>query len=158
MIDSHTHLDRGPAPEAELVAAARAVGVKRILTVGIDGESRRAALAAAETYDEVFAAIGHHPNHTTGYDDAIIGLHNYRCRYVGKGSAPGKLEKASPPKRDVVRPIDIDAADHKGPIQRRFAYPPADDDELSICLPREVPNLQFRRLERIEIRINRARN
>jgi len=71
VIDSHTHLDRGPAPEAELVAAARAVGVKRILTIGIDAQSRRAALAAAETYDEVFAAIGHHPNNATGYDDAI---------------------------------------------------------------------------------------
>jgi TatD DNase family protein len=71
VIDSHTHLDRGPAPEAELVEAAREAGVKRILTIGIDHESRRAALAAAETYDEVFAAIGHHPNHATGYDDAI---------------------------------------------------------------------------------------
>ena len=71
MIDSHTHLDRGPAPEAELVAAARAVGVKRILTIGIDEGSRRAALAAAETHDEVYAAIGHHPNNATGYTDAI---------------------------------------------------------------------------------------
>jgi TatD DNase family protein len=71
VIDSHTHLDRGPAPEAELVQAARDAGVRRILTIGIDRESRRAALAAAETYDEVFAAIGHHPNNATGYDDAV---------------------------------------------------------------------------------------
>jgi TatD DNase family protein len=71
VIDSHTHLDRGPAPEAELVAAAREVGVRRILTIGIDAASRRAALAAADEYDEVFAAIGHHPNNATGYDDAI---------------------------------------------------------------------------------------
>jgi len=71
VIDSHTHLDRGPAPEAELVAAARAVGVTKILTIGIDKGSRRAALAAAEEHPEVFAAIGHHPNNATGYDDAI---------------------------------------------------------------------------------------
>lgn len=71
MIDSHTHLDRGPAPEAELVAQARDEGITRILTIGMDGPSRRAALAAAETYDEVFAAIGHHPNEATGYTDAI---------------------------------------------------------------------------------------
>jgi TatD DNase family protein len=71
VIDSHTHLDRGPAPEAELVQAAREAGVRRILTIGIDHESRRAALQAAAAYDEVFAAIGHHPNHATGYDDAI---------------------------------------------------------------------------------------
>ena len=71
MIDSHTHLDRGPAPEAELVQSARDAGVRRILTIGIDEGSRRAALKAAETHDEVFAAIGHHPNNATGYDDAI---------------------------------------------------------------------------------------
>jgi TatD DNase family protein len=71
VIDSHTHLDRGRAPEAELVAAARDAGVKRILTIGIDAQSRRAALAATETYDDVFAAIGQHPNNATGYDDAV---------------------------------------------------------------------------------------
>ena len=71
MIDSHTHLDRGPAPEAELVAQAADVGVTRILTIGMDAESRRKALQAAETYDEVYAAIGHHPNEATGYTDAI---------------------------------------------------------------------------------------
>jgi TatD DNase family protein len=71
VIDSHTHLDRGPAPEAELVAQAREAGVTRILTIGMDGPSRRAALDAAETYPEVFAAIGHHPNEATGYTDAV---------------------------------------------------------------------------------------
>jgi TatD DNase family protein len=71
VIDSHTHLDRGPAPEAELVAEAAAAGVGRILTIGIDGPSRRAALAAAEAHEGVYAAIGHHPNEATGYDDAI---------------------------------------------------------------------------------------
>jgi TatD DNase family protein len=71
MIDSHTHLDRGPAPEAELVAAAGAVGVTRILTIGIDERSRRAAIAASEEHPEVFCAIGHHPNNATGYTDAI---------------------------------------------------------------------------------------
>ena len=71
MIDSHTHLDRAPAPEAELVSEARAAGLTRILTIGIDARSRRAALDAADAHDEVFAAIGHHPNEATGYDDAV---------------------------------------------------------------------------------------
>jgi TatD DNase family protein len=81
VIDSHTHLDRGPAPEAELVAAAREVGVRRILTIGIDERSRHAALAAAETYDEVYAAIGHHPNNATGYDDAITAQLREQARH-----------------------------------------------------------------------------
>jgi TatD DNase family protein len=69
--DSHTHLDRGPAPEAELVAGARAAGLTRILTIGMDTESCANALEASGTYPEVFAAIGRHPNEATGYDDAV---------------------------------------------------------------------------------------
>ena len=71
MIDSHTHLDRAPGTDAELVAAARDAGVRRILTVGTDSASCRAAIAAAETHDEVFVAVGRHPNDSTGYDDAV---------------------------------------------------------------------------------------
>jgi TatD DNase family protein len=71
VIDSHTHLDRGPADEAALVENARAEGVNRILTIGMDSESCRAALAAADTFPEVFAAVGRHPNSATGYDDAV---------------------------------------------------------------------------------------
>jgi TatD DNase family protein len=71
VIDSHTHLDRGPAPEAELVEQAREAGLTRILTIGMDAESRQAALRAAETYPEVYAAIGHHPNEATGYTPQI---------------------------------------------------------------------------------------
>ena len=71
MNDSHTHLDHGPAPEDELVAAAREAGVNRILTIGMDSESCRAAIHATETFAEVYAAVGRHPNSATGYDDAV---------------------------------------------------------------------------------------
>jgi TatD DNase family protein len=89
VIDSHTHLDRGPAPEAELVAEARAAGVTRILTIGMDSPSCRAALTAAETHPEVFAAIGRHPNEATGYTDAVTRelrelAHHPSCRAIGE--------------------------------------------------------------------------
>ncbi len=71
MIDSHTHLDRSPGSDAELVAAAREAGLRRILTVGTDSASCRAAIAAAEAHEEVFAAVGRHPNDSTGYEDAV---------------------------------------------------------------------------------------
>ena len=70
MIDSHTHLDFCEPPNAELVAAAADAGVTRILTVGTDGASCRAALQAAEDFPQVYAAIGRHPNSATGFDDA----------------------------------------------------------------------------------------
>ncbi len=72
MIDSHTHLQLCDPPDAELVAAAAQAGVGRMLTVGTDGASCRAALAAAEDFPQVFAAIGRHPSAATGFDEADL--------------------------------------------------------------------------------------
>ena len=89
MIDSHTHLDLCEPPDAVLVAAATAVGVRRILTVGIDGASCRAALAAAEAFPQVYAAVGRHPNAAKGFDDAdlaelrALAAHE-RCAAIGE--------------------------------------------------------------------------
>jgi TatD DNase family protein len=89
LIDSHTHLDLCEPSDAELVAAATAAGVVRILTVGIDGASCRAALAAAEDFPQVYAAIGRHPNAAKGFDDAdlaelqALAAHE-RCAAIGE--------------------------------------------------------------------------
>lgn len=89
MIDSHTHLDLCAPADAELVAAAEAAGVTRMLTVGIDGSSCRAALAAAEAFPQVYAAVGRHPNAATGFDDAdlaelrALAAHE-RCLAIGE--------------------------------------------------------------------------
>jgi TatD DNase family protein len=72
VIDSHTHLEMCEPPDAELVEAAAEQGVTRVLTVGIDGASCRAALQAAEDFPQVYAAIGRHPNSSTGFDDADL--------------------------------------------------------------------------------------
>jgi TatD DNase family protein len=72
LIDSHTHLDACEPPDAELVAAATAAGVVRILTVGTDPESARAALRAAERFPSVYAAIGCHPNSAQLLDEALL--------------------------------------------------------------------------------------
>ena len=89
MIDSHTHLHLCEPPDAELVAAATAAGVTRMLTVGTDGPSCRAALEAAERFPEVWAAVGRHPNSATGFDDAalaeleVLAAHE-RCAAIGE--------------------------------------------------------------------------
>jgi TatD DNase family protein len=72
VVDSHTHLEMCDPPDAELVTAASEAGVNRIVTIGIDGASGRAALAAAEDFPQVYAAIGRHPNSATGFDDADL--------------------------------------------------------------------------------------
>jgi TatD DNase family protein len=89
MIDSHTHLDHTPGDVAEIVARARDAGVTRILTIGTDPGSCREALAAADAHEEVFAAVGRHPNSVTGFDDGGAGeLHELaghpRCRAIGE--------------------------------------------------------------------------
>jgi TatD DNase family protein len=89
VIDSHTHLELCEPPDTELVAAAAAAGVTRILTVGIDGASCRAALGAAEAFPQVYAAIGRHPNAAKGFDDADLAelralAEHERCLAIGE--------------------------------------------------------------------------
>ena len=72
MIDSHTHLHICKPPDEELVAAAREAGITRIVTVGTDEATNREALAAAERFPEVYAAVGRHPNASTGFDEAAL--------------------------------------------------------------------------------------
>ncbi len=72
MIDSHAHLDHCSRDDADLIADAERAGVRRVLAIGMDGASCRAALAAAEAFPQVRAAIGRHPNSATGFDDADL--------------------------------------------------------------------------------------
>jgi len=89
VIDSHTHLESCAPPDAELVAAADRAGITRILNVGMDAASNRAALQAAEAFPQVHAAIGRHPNHATGFDDTDLAdlqalAAHPRCAAIGE--------------------------------------------------------------------------
>jgi TatD DNase family protein len=102
VIDSHTHLDLCEPPDAELVAAAEAAGVRRIVTVGIDSASCRAALAAAEDFPQVYAAIGRHPNTARGFDDADLAelealASHERCVAIGETGLDFYRDQTPPP-------------------------------------------------------------
>jgi len=89
MIDSHTHLHVCKPDDAELVAAAAQVGVKRMLTVGTNSATCREALDAAERFPRVLAAIGRHPNEAAGFDDADLAelqalAQHPRCVAIGE--------------------------------------------------------------------------
>ncbi len=64
-IDTHCHLDMIGAEHDlnEVLARAEAAGVDRILSVGIDPASSRAAILLAEQHPQVFATVGVHPHH-----------------------------------------------------------------------------------------------
>ncbi len=68
MIDSHCHLALCEGEPGEVVGRAASAGVSRLLTVGLDEESNREAMALAEAHEGVFAAIGRHPNSAGGWD------------------------------------------------------------------------------------------
>ena len=101
MIDSHTHLDLCEPPNTQLVEAAELAGVRRMLTVGIDGASSRDALAAAEAFPQVYAAVGRHPNAAKGFDDAdlaelrALAAHE-RCMAIGETGLDFYREDAPP--------------------------------------------------------------
>jgi TatD DNase family protein len=89
VIDSHTHLDSCAPPNSELVAAAARERVDRILTIGMDAATNRTALQAAEDFPQVHAAIGRHPNHAEGFDDADLAdlqalAAHPRCAAIGE--------------------------------------------------------------------------
>jgi TatD DNase family protein len=70
VIDSHCHLDHCEPPDAEIVARARAVGVTRLATVGIDAASAGRAIEAARAHEGVFAIVGRHPHEADGFGEA----------------------------------------------------------------------------------------
>ena len=62
--DSHCHLDMIDAPVTEVMAAAAACGIDRVVTVGCDLPSSHWAVKCAAGHDDVFAAVAIHPNET----------------------------------------------------------------------------------------------
>jgi TatD DNase family protein len=143
--DSHTHLDRGPAPEAELVAQARQAGVTRILTIGMDSASCHAALAATHAYDEVFCAIGRHPNEATGYDDAVTDelrelAQHPSCRAIGETGLDDYRDYA--PRADQERAFAAQIALARALGKPLVIHTRAAEDDTIATLARDAAGLQ----------------
>jgi TatD DNase family protein len=148
VIDSHTHLVLCEGSEAEVVAAARAAGVGRMLTVGMDAETNAAAIAAAERHEEVFAAVGRHPNEAAGFDDstaaeiARLGAHE-KVRAIGETGLDYYRDTADPAdqRRAFAAQIEI-AVDLELPIVIHARDPEGDSeavDEIFATLDARAP-------------------
>ncbi|MBI4637063.1 MAG: TatD family hydrolase [Candidatus Rokubacteria bacterium] len=71
LFDTHAHL-HFPQFASDLdavLARAREAGVRRMLTIGTDVETSRAAVALAVQEPDVWAAVGVHPHDAAGADD-----------------------------------------------------------------------------------------
>lgn len=73
MIDTHAHLDACAEPAETVLARAREAGVTRVVAVGTDIESCRAALAVAEEQPGVHCALGIHPHRAASAEAARVG-------------------------------------------------------------------------------------
>jgi TatD DNase family protein len=78
-VDSHAHIDgeEFDADRDEVVARARAAGVRAILNVGTGdphGGHFERAVAVAEKYEGVYAAVGVHPHDAKLFDEGAEGL------------------------------------------------------------------------------------
>ena len=68
-VDAHCHLDLMETSIADAVAAAQAVGIARLVTIGIDVPSSRWQVEAAQKHDDVFATVAIHPNEAHAADE-----------------------------------------------------------------------------------------
>jgi TatD DNase family protein len=131
VIDSHTHLFICEKPTVELLEAAAAAGVERMLNVGLDETTNAQVIAQAEANEPVFASVGRHPNDATGFDEKAqaalleLGAHP-KVRAIGEtgldyfrdNAAPedqrraflGQIEVA----RELELPLVIHARDPEG--------------------------------------------
>ncbi|HEX2393244.1 MAG TPA: TatD family hydrolase [Solirubrobacterales bacterium] len=125
MIDSHTHLFLCDGGEAELVDAATAAGVGRMLTVGLDEETNAVAIASTERNPGVFAAVGRHPNEASGFDEraaaaiAALAAHE-KVRAIGETgldfyrdtAPPAEQRRAFAAQIEVARELDLPIVIH----------------------------------------------
>ena len=68
-VDAHCHLDLMDGSVAEVVAAAQAVGIARLVTIGIDLPSSQWQVDTAAAYDDVYATVAIHPNEAHNADE-----------------------------------------------------------------------------------------
>lgn len=74
LIDTHCHLDFDAYNDdrAEIIDEAAQAGVTRIINPGVDLARSRAAVALADQFAGVYAAVGIHPNSTVGFDETTL--------------------------------------------------------------------------------------
>lgn len=61
-LDAHCHLDLMEVPVEDAMAAAKSVGIERVVQIGVDVDSSRWGVEVAAGRDDVWAAVAIHPN------------------------------------------------------------------------------------------------
>jgi TatD DNase family protein len=112
-VDSHAHIDgeEFDADRDEVVARARAAGVRAILNVGTGdphGGNLERAVSVAERYEGVYAAVGVHPHDARLFDESaerrLAGLVRSSPRIIAWGEIGLDYHYDNSP-RDVQRTV-----------------------------------------------------
>jgi len=76
IFDTHAHYDcEGfDADRAEVLSSLPEAGIGYVIDPGCDGESSKAAVALAEQFDYIFAAVGWHPEEWESWDSGSMAL------------------------------------------------------------------------------------
>ncbi len=74
LVDTHCHLDfeRFDEDRHEVITRALEAGLERMLIPGIDLPTSRAAVALAEEYSQIYAAVGVQPNSGLSWEDGTL--------------------------------------------------------------------------------------
>ena len=74
LIDTHCHLDFGQfdADRDAVIERARDQGISRIIVPAVDLPGCQGVIHLAESYEEVYAAVGIHPNSSANWQDSWL--------------------------------------------------------------------------------------
>lgn len=125
--DTHAHLDfpEFTADLPEVVQRAHAAGIEKIISIGTDLASSRRAVALAERFPRIYAAVGWHPGHAEEAPDDFraelrelgrhpkvvaigeCGLDYYRLPSKGGGSAQDDQRVKDKQQRVLAQQIEV---------------------------------------------------
>ncbi len=93
LFDTHAHMDASAFNDDrhELLAGLPAQGVGLVMNPGCDLASSLDAIALAETYDFVWAAVGSHPDAADAVDEALCAQYAVLCKQHPKVKAIGEI-------------------------------------------------------------------
>ena len=93
LFDTHAHMDDTAFQEDrdELIASLPSQGVGLVMNPGCDRKSSLNAIALAEKYNHVYAAVGSHPDACDKVDEALIEEYRELCKLHPKVKAIGEI-------------------------------------------------------------------
>ena len=93
LFDTHAHMDDRAFNEdrEQLLAGFAQKGVGLVMNPGCSLESSRNAVALAEKYPFVYAAVGSHPDVADEVNDAVLEEYRKLCKLSDKVKAIGEI-------------------------------------------------------------------